>query len=192
MNQLLKSVPKLLRIILKLMRHTFKPDSPTCTPRLMELRNLPTRYNVIVGFEHPSEWVGCLVNLLQLLNGKKFPHLIHSFVLIRLDSSRWLYAALTWDGIQIETIERNSGLLTDDVSVLIPLACNLQDINDNLDVLVQTEALLGKSFRYSPLGFLDYKAWLNCSSFVSAVLGHETLSYCPSDLLETLLGETNE
>ena len=126
-----------------------------------------------------------MVNVVQILKGKKYPEYIHAALLVRKTDTIWLYGALTWDGIQWDTINTETDDLID-VDLLIPLTCNLVEVNDNIQVLEDTEALLGKSFRYSPLGFLDYTAWLNCTSFVSVILGLKDI-FLPSELLEVLL-----
>ena len=170
----------------------FKLGFPTCTPLLTDtkLNTLNKRYNIVVGFERPSEWVGYLVALAQLLTGRKYPMFIHAFLLLRTkEDDRWLYVALTWDGIQFETINsKTSELVMTDIGLLLPLTGNLERIEENLNILQDMEVLLGKSFRYSPLSFLDNSAWLNCASFVSTILdiGHIDT---PSELAEALLNE---
>jgi hypothetical protein len=191
MNLLLKSVRRLLLSTLKFTQLTFKHVFHTYSQKLTGLQHLPKRYNVLICFYKPDEWVGFLVNLVQILKGKKYPEYIHTALLVRKSDTIWLYGALTWEGIQWETINTETDDLID-VDLLIPLTCNLAEVTDNLQVLEDTEALLGKSFRYSPLGCLDHTAWLNCTSFVSVIIGLKDI-FLPSDLLETLLGDnTNE
>ena len=170
----------------------FKLGFPTCTPLLTDtkLNTLNKRYNIVVGFERPSEWVGWLVALAQLITGRKYPMFVHSFLLVRtITSDRWLYVSLTWEGIQFETINTDTNeLVMTDIGLLLPLTGNLERIEENLNILQDMEVLLGKSFRYSPLSFLDNSAWLNCASFVSTILdiGHIDT---PSELAEALLNE---
>ena len=154
------------------------------------MNTLNKRYNIVVGFERPSEWVGYLVALAQLLTGRKYPMFIHAFLLLRTkEDDRWLYVALTWDGIQFETINsKTSELVMTDIGLLIPLTGNLEVLNERLNIIQDMEGLLGKSFRYSPLSFLDNSAWLNCASFVSTVLGIGHID-TPSELVEALLNE---
>ena len=160
--------------------------------KTLNLNELPARYNVVVGFEKVTEWHGLIVSLHQwILNKGSFPTVSHCFVCIRLPiENTWLYVALTWDGTQFETI--TTPLLADDLLFAVPLSCNLENVGDKLQILEDAEGLLGKSFRYSPLGCLDNDAWLNCSSFVSTILGLGHVS-TPSELATLLLGDnTNE
>jgi hypothetical protein len=158
--------------------------------KTLNLNNLPTRYNVLVGFEKAVEWHGWLVNLHQyVLKKGNYPKTAHCFVCIKLPTGNWLYCALTWDGIQFETII--SPLLADELLFAVPLTCKLTDIEDRLQILDDASELLGKSFRYSPLGCLDNDAWLNCSSFVSTILGLGHIS-TPSELATLLLGDNHE
>ena len=156
--------------------------------KTLNLNDLPTRYNVLVGFEKATEWHGLCVNLHQFVLKKgNFPRASHCFVCIKLPTDVWLYTALTFDGIQFETI--TSPLLADDLLFAVPLTLNLEEVEDRLQILEDTSELLGKSFRYSPLGCLDNDAWLNCSSFVSTVLGLGHIS-TPSELATLLLRGT--
>ena len=149
------------------------------------LCTVPDRYNVIVGFEKVTEWHGLCVSLHQwVLKKGCFPTVSHCFLLIRSGYDRWLYIGLTFDGIQYETI--TTDLILDDVVMLVPLTLNLEEVEDRLQILEDMEGLLGKSFRYSPLGCLDNDAWLNCSSFVSTILGLGHIS-TPSELATLLL-----
>jgi len=156
--------------------------------KTLNLNELPTRYNVLVGFEKATEWHGYLVNLHQyVLKKGNFPKTTHCFVCVRCTTGNWLYISLTWDGIQFETL--NSPLITDDLLFAVPLTLNLKEVEDRLQILEDMEGLLGKSFRYSPLGCLDNEAWLNCSSFVSTILGLGHIT-TPSELATLLLGDT--
>ena len=159
--------------------------------KTLNLNYLPQRYNALVGFEKVIEWHGLCVSLHQRVFKKgKFPKTSHCFVCFRLNTveNSWLYVALTWDGTQFEAI--TTPLLADDLLFAVPLTLNLKDVYDRLQVLEDTEELLGKSFRYSPLGCLDNDAWLNCSSFVSTILGLGHVS-TPSELATLLLGDNN-
>lgn len=193
MKQQLLNVRKQLTHTYRYIQRMYRHVSPTCIPLLTDtkLNTLSKRYNAVVGFERPSEWVGYLVALAQLLTGRKYPTLIHAFLLIRKPNDRWLYCALTWDGIQFETIDTNTNeLIMTDVGLLLPITGNLEIIDERLCILQDMEGLLGDKFRYSPLGFLDNSAWLNCSSFVSTVLGIKPCD-TPSDLAEELLVSQN-